>query len=93
MNVAEWILVSFLSVALLIFLIVAIILIVKLIKLTDEAKKIVEKGQDIADNANDIVNNVRSYTTFSGVAGALGSLYNTIKDNKKRKDENGKEKE
>lgn len=87
MNVAEWILVIFLSVALLIFLILACVLTTKLINLTNEAKKIVEKGQDIADNANDIVNNVKTYTTVSGIAGALGSLYNTVKNNKtKRKD-------
>ena len=85
MNTAEWILVAFLSGALLIFIIVAIVLAVKLINLTDEAKKIIQKGQDIAEKADDVVNNVKTYTTVKGVAGALNSLYNTVKDNKKTK--------
>lgn len=85
MNTAEWILVVFLSVALLIFLILASVLVVKLIGLTKEAQKIIEKGQDIAEKTDDIVGNVRTYTTVSGIAGALNSLYNTVKHNKKSK--------
>lgn len=67
MNVAEWILVAFLSVALLVFLILAIVLTIKLIGITKEAKKIIVKGQDIADNANGIVENVKDLTSVGGV--------------------------
>ncbi len=54
MDTAEWILVIFLSTALLIFLILAIILTAKLIGITKEVKKIVLTGQDIADNIKDM---------------------------------------
>ncbi|MBQ6605438.1 hypothetical protein IJH66_00410 [Candidatus Saccharibacteria bacterium] len=67
MNVAEWILVAFLSLALLVFLIVGIILLVKLIGLTKEAQKIVVKGQDIAAKADDVVDNVKDMTSIGGV--------------------------
>ena len=67
MNVAEWILVVFLSVALFIFLILGIVLLAKLIGITKEAKKIIIKGQDIADNANGIVENVKDLTSAGGV--------------------------
>ena len=67
MNVAEWILVAFLSVALLCFLIVAIVLAVKLIHLADEAKKIVITGQSIATKTDDIVDNVKGMTSVGGI--------------------------
>lgn len=67
MNVAEWILVAFLSVALLCFLIVAIVLAVKLIHLVDEAKKIVITGQSIATKTDDIVDNVKGMTSVGGI--------------------------
>lgn len=67
MNVAEWILVAFLSVALLCFLIVAIMLAVKLIHLADEAKKIVITGQSIATKTDDIVDNVKGMTSVGGI--------------------------
>ena len=67
MNVAEWILVAFLSLALLVFLIVGIILLVKLIELTKVAQKIVVKGQDIAAKADDVVDNVKDMTSIGGV--------------------------
>ncbi len=87
MNVAEWILVIFLSVALLIFLILGCVLLAKLIRLTKEAQKIIERGQDIAENANELVNNVKTYTTVSGISGALNSIFKTVKTIKnKRKD-------
>ena len=66
MNVAEWILVAILSLTLLIFLIVGIVLIIKLIGLTGDARKVVIKSQDIADNANGIVNNVKGMTSIGG---------------------------
>ena len=66
MNVAEWILVAILSITLFIFLIVGIILIIKLIGLTKEVGKVVEEGQDIAENANGIVSNVKGMTSIGG---------------------------
>ena len=66
MNVAEWILVVILSITLFIFLVVGIVLIVKLIGLTKEVGKVVEEGQDIAENANGIVSNVRGMTSIGG---------------------------
>lgn len=66
MNTAEWILVVILSVTLFIFLIVGIVLIVKLLGLVEETRKVVIKGQTIADNANGVVNNVKGMTSFGG---------------------------
>jgi biopolymer transport protein ExbB/TolQ len=54
MNEAEWILVIFLSVALLVFLILATVLVYKLIDITKEAKKIIISGQNIAKNVEDL---------------------------------------
>ena len=71
MNLAEWILVAFLSVALLCFLIVAIVLAVKLIHLADEAKKIVITGQSIATKTDDIVDNVKGLTSVGGIVKAF----------------------
>ena len=67
MNVAEWILVVMLSVALLIFLIAGIVLAIKLIRLTEEAQKIVTTGQQIATKADDIVDNVKGMTSVGGI--------------------------
>lgn len=67
MNVAEWILVVMLSVALLIFLIAGIVLAIKLIRLTEEAQKIVATGQQIATKADDIVDNVKGMTSVGGI--------------------------
>jgi cell division protein FtsL len=83
MNVAEWILVMFLSVALLVFLILAIVLTIKLIRVTEEVKKIVIKGQDIADKADDIVGNVKDMTSVGGLVKTLVNKYTKTKDNKK----------
>ena len=67
MNIAEWILVAFLSIALLVFLIIGIIALIKWNHLVDEAKKIVIKGQDIAETTNDIAENVKGMTSFGKV--------------------------
>lgn len=67
MNVAEWILVVILSITLFIFLIAGIILAIKLIKLTEEAQKIVTTGQQIATKADDIVDNVKGMTSVGGI--------------------------
>lgn len=67
MNVAEWILVIMLAVALFIFLVAGIVLIIKLINLANEAKKIVMTGQGIAAKADDIVDNVKGMTSVGGI--------------------------
>ena len=75
MNIAEWILVIFLSTALLVFLILGIVLLAKLISVTKEVKKIVLKGQDIASNANDVVSNVKGMTSIGGVVKNFAEKY------------------
>lgn len=82
MNVAEWILVAFLSVALLCFLIVAIVLAVKLIHLADEAKKIVITGQSIATKTDDIVDNVKGMTSVGGI---VKTFANRVMANQERR--------
>lgn len=67
MTTVEWILVVILSVVLFIFLIAGIILAIKLIRLADEARKIVETGQHIATKADDIVDNVKGMTSVGGI--------------------------
>lgn len=92
MNVAEWILVALLSTALLIFLILGIVLVAGLIGVTKEAKKVIVKGQDIADNANGIVSNVKGMTSIGGVVQTFVDKYvepkvdERIKKNEKAKD-------
>mgnify|MGYP003299444328 FL=1 len=75
MNVAEWILVVILSVTLFIFLVIGIILMVKLLGIADEAKRVVIKGQDIAENANGVVSNVRGMTSIGGVVQTFVDKY------------------
>lgn len=75
MNIAEWILVVILSVTLLIFLIISIVLMVKLMGVADEAKKVVVRSQDIADNANGVVSNVRGMTSIGGVVQTFVDKY------------------
>ena len=84
MNVAEWILVIFLSVALLVFLILGIVLLAKLIGVTKEVKKIVIKGQDIADSASDVVDNVKGMTSIGGVVKSFADKYTNQKEKEKR---------
>ena len=66
MDVAEWIIVAILSATLFVFLVVGIVLIVKLFGVVDEAKRVVIRSQDIADNANDLVANVKGFTSVGG---------------------------
>lgn len=82
MNVAEWILVVMLSVALLIFLIAGIVLIVKLIRLAEEAQKIVATGQQIATKADDIVDNVKGMTSVGGI---VKTFANRVVENQERR--------
>lgn len=96
MNVAEWILVVILAITLLIFLIVGIILMLRLLDLTDEAKKVVIKSQDIASNANDVVSNVRGMTSIGGVVQSFVDTYvepklKSAKYTEKKGTKNGKE--
>lgn len=90
MNVAEWILVAMLSVTLLIFLIVGIVLIIKLIGVTNEAKKVVIRSQDIADNANGVVSNVKGMTSIGGTMEMFVDKYINpkLKEKMKGKKEN-----
>ena len=89
MNVAEWILVAILSITLFVFLIIGIILMVKLFGVVDEAKRVVIKSQDIAENANGVVTNVRGLTSVGGTIEMLMDKYvnpkvkETIKERKK----------
>lgn len=93
MNTAEWILVAILSITLLVFLIVGIILVVALIKLTKEAKKVVIKSQDIAENASGIVSNVKGMTSIGGTVEMFVDKYvnpklkEKLKENKLKKEE------
>lgn len=89
MNVAEWILVVILSLTLLIFLIIGIILMVKLLGIADEAKRVVIKSQDIAENANGVVSNVRGMTSIGGVVQTFVDNYvePKLKDKKATKKE------
>ena len=63
LNTAEWIIVGILSFTLFVFLVLGIILIVKLLKITKQAKKIVETSQAVADKADDIADNLRDMTS------------------------------
>lgn len=91
MNTAEWILVALLSTALLIFIILGIVLVAKLISITKEAKKIVVKGQDIAENANGIVNNVKGMTSIGGIVQTFADKYVDPKYKKIKEKKDGKE--
>ena len=76
MNVAEWILVVILSVTLFIFLVVGIILLIKLIKIANEAKKVVIKGQEIAEKTGDVVENVKGMTSVGSLVKNFVDKYN-----------------
>ena len=90
MNVAEWILVIILSITLFIFLIVGIVLMVRLLGVTDEVKKVIVRGQDIADNANGVVSNVKGLTAVGGTVEFLIDKY--INPRLKKKAHDKKEK-
>lgn len=67
LNVAEWIIVGILSFTLFIFLVLGIILLIKLIKISKQAKKVVETGQAVADKADDIADNIKDMTSVGGL--------------------------
>lgn len=85
LNTAEWILVILLSVALAVFLVLAIILVVKLIGITKEAKKIIVTGQGIADKTDDVVENIKDMTSIGGVVKTFTEQYSSSKKSKKSK--------
>ena len=85
MNVAEWILVVILSVTLFIFLVVDIILLVKLIKIANEAKKVVIKGQEIADKTGDVVENVKGMTSVGSLVKNFVDRYDNSSAKKSKK--------
>lgn len=96
MNVAEWILVVILSITLLIFLVVGIVLITKLIDLSQEVKKVIVEGQDIAKNTNGIVSNVKGMTSIGGTVEMFVNKYinpklkEKVKEAKKEEKNGGK---
>ena len=96
MNVAEWILVAILSFTLFIFLILGIVLIVKLLGVSGEMKKVIIKGQDIADNANGVVSNIKGMTSIGGTVEMFVEKYINPKLKEKAKerkeDDKGKDK-
>ena len=91
MNIAEWILVVILSLALFTFLVIGIVLMVKLLGITEEAKKVVIRSQDIADNANGVVSNVRGMTSIGGVVQTFVDKY--VEPKMKEKAKNTKKEE
>ena len=85
MNTAEWILVAFLSLALLTFLILGIILLIKLIGITKEAQKIVLTGQNIATKTEDVVENVKDLTSIGSIVKTFTHKYYNEKSKKPNK--------
>lgn len=79
MNVAEWILVSILSIALFVFLVVGIILIIKLIDLANDVKKVIATGQSVADKAENIASRAATFTTVKGAANTFSSVASIVK--------------
>ncbi len=96
MNTAEWILVAILSLTFFIFLILGIVLVIKLLGVSGEMKKVIIKGQDIADNANGVVSNVKGMTSIGGTVEMFVEKYINPKLKEKAKerkeDDKGKDK-
>lgn len=82
METASWILVIILASFLAIFLALSIVLVVKLIKLTNEAKKIIITSQGIASKADDIVDSVKDMTSIGGLVKKIVNSYTKHKPNK-----------
>jgi len=80
MNIAEWILVGFLSVALFVFLVAGITAFLKIRELAEEAKKVVIKGQDIADTASDIADTVNDVAENVKGITSVGTLVKNFTD-------------
>lgn len=84
LNTAEWILVILLSVALAVFLVLAIILVAKLIGVTKEVKKIIITSQNIAEKTDDVVENIKDMTSIGGVVKTFANQYSSSKKSKKK---------
>jgi CHASE3 domain sensor protein len=93
LNTAEWIIVGILSFMLFVFLLLGIILLIKLIKISNQAKKIVETGQSVADKADDIAENIKDMTSVGSIAkGYFGEfigekLFRRHKKSRKNRDD------
>lgn len=91
MNLAEWILVMFLSVALLIFLIVGIVFLVKFTSLLSEIEIMVQTGRSIFDKADDVADNIKDLTSVGPLAKGFVTeyigrkLFNLLKIDRKPK--------
>ena len=91
MNLAEWILVMFLSITLLIFLIVGIIFLVKFTSLLSEIEIMVQTGQSIFDKADDVADNINDLTSVGPLAKGFVTeyigrkLFNLLKIDRKPK--------
>ncbi len=91
MNLAEWILVMFLSVTLLIFLIVGIVFLVKFTSLLSEIEIMVQTGQSIFDKADDVADNIKDLTSVGPLAKGFVTeyigrkLFNLLKIDRKPK--------
>lgn len=91
MNLAEWVLVMFLSVALLIFLIVGIVFLVKFTSLLSEIEIMVQTGQSIFDKADDVADNIKDLTSVGPLAKGFVTeyigrkLFNLLKIDRKPK--------
>ena len=84
METPAWILVFILSGTLFLFLVIGIILLVKLIGVAKAARKIIEKGQNIAEKADDIADNVRDMTTVGGLVKHFTENYIAKAEKKKK---------
>ena len=83
MTIAEWIIMAILALALAVFLIIGIVLLIKLIGITNDAKKILHTGQEIADKTDDIVDNVKDMTSIGGVVKTFADKYSSSTKSKK----------
>lgn len=95
MNTAEWILVAILGVTLFVFLVIGIVAMIRALGVMDEAKKVLVKSQDIADNANGVVSNVKGMTSLGGTVELLVDKYINpkLKETLKERKENDGRKE
>lgn len=75
MNLAEWILIMFLSVALLVFLIVGVIFLIKFTSLLSEIEIMVQSGQSFFEKADDVADNIKDITSFGPLVRGLIKEY------------------
>ena len=83
MTIAEWIIMAILALALTVFLIIGIVLLIKLIGITNDAKKILQTGQAIADKTDNIVDNVKDMTSIGGVVKTFADKHSSSTKSKK----------